>query len=149
MPRILCFGDSNTFGTGPMETLASDPVFSKEERWAGVMAAELGEGFDVVVEGLPGRTSVTVHMRVRFLKPSLLRATISSQSVSQGISCYTHLKQRLTLRFPPQGAADPEDAPSSAAHVHLALRIAKDAACRMPQGTIHLPQCLRLSNRHF
>ena len=58
MPRVLCFGDSNTFGTGPMAALSSDPVFSKDERWAGVMAAELGNGFDVVVEGLPGRTSV-------------------------------------------------------------------------------------------
>lgn len=52
------------------------------------------------------RTHVTVHMRVRFLKPSILRATISSQSVSQGISCYTQLKQRLGLRFPPQGTPD-------------------------------------------
>lgn len=58
MKRILCFGDSNTFGTGPMPSLGSDPIFSKEERWAGVMAADLGAGFDVIVEGLPGRTTV-------------------------------------------------------------------------------------------
>ncbi|NND41249.1 MAG: hydrolase, partial [Silicimonas sp.] len=54
MRRILCYGDSNTFGTGPMATLADDPILSKAERWAGVMAADLGDGWDVVVEGLPG-----------------------------------------------------------------------------------------------
>ncbi|MBT8426280.1 MAG: GDSL family lipase [Silicimonas sp.] len=58
MRRILCYGDSNTFGTGPMATLADDPILSKAERWAGVMAADLGDGWDVVVEGLPGRTTV-------------------------------------------------------------------------------------------
>ncbi len=58
MKRILCYGDSNTFGTGPMPRLSSDPIFSKDERWAGVMEAALGEDWDVIVEGLPGRTSV-------------------------------------------------------------------------------------------
>ena len=77
------------------------------------------------------RTHVLVYMRVRFLRPSLLRATISSQSISQSISCYTQLKQRLLLRFPPQGAA--EEAHHAAADVTFALRIAKEAACRMPQ----------------
>lgn len=58
MKRILCYGDSNTFGTGPMTTLADDPIHDKATRWAGVMAAELGDGWDVIVEGLPGRTTV-------------------------------------------------------------------------------------------
>ncbi len=57
MRRILCYGDSNTFGTGPMETLLDQPSFSKSQRWAGVMAEELGGDWDVVVEGLPGRTT--------------------------------------------------------------------------------------------
>ncbi|MEL6571654.1 MAG: SGNH/GDSL hydrolase family protein [Pseudomonadota bacterium] len=56
--RILCYGDSNTFGTGPMENLGADPIHPKDVRWAGVMAAALGDGYDVVVEGLPGRTTV-------------------------------------------------------------------------------------------
>jgi len=58
MKRVLCFGDSNTFGTGPMAALSDDPIHPKSVRWAGVMAAELGDGWDVVVEGLPGRTTV-------------------------------------------------------------------------------------------
>lgn len=58
MKRILCFGDSNTFGTGPMPHLGADVIHPKHVRWAGVMEAELGAGWDVVVEGLPGRTTV-------------------------------------------------------------------------------------------
>lgn len=58
MRRVLCFGDSNTFGTAPMRSLADDPIHPKHIRWAGVMATELGVGWDVVVEGLPGRTTV-------------------------------------------------------------------------------------------
>ena len=58
MRRILCYGDSNTFGTGPMRALSDDPIHPKHIRWAGVMATELGVGWDVVVEGLPGRTTV-------------------------------------------------------------------------------------------
>lgn len=58
MKRILCYGDSNTFGTGPMRQLSDDPIHSKALRWAGVMAGELGQKYDVVVEGLPGRTTV-------------------------------------------------------------------------------------------
>ena len=58
MKRILCYGDSNTFGTGPMPALGSDPIHPKHVRWAGVMQADLGADWDVVVEGLPGRTTV-------------------------------------------------------------------------------------------
>ncbi|MBM7069221.1 hypothetical protein IU397_16730 [Actibacterium sp. 188UL27-1] len=58
MRRILIYGDSNTFGTGPMADLSDDPIFSKSDRWAGVMARKLGPNWDVVVEGLPGRTTV-------------------------------------------------------------------------------------------
>lgn len=58
MRRILIYGDSNTFGTGPMRDLSDDPIFSKSDRWAGVMAQALGPDWDVVVEGLPGRTTV-------------------------------------------------------------------------------------------
>ena len=40
-----------------METLASDGIFPKDVRWGGHLARGLGADWDVVVEGLPGRTS--------------------------------------------------------------------------------------------
>lgn len=56
--RILVYGDSNSFGTGPKPRLSEGPVFAKDVRWPGVMAAALGPDADVIVEGLPGRTTV-------------------------------------------------------------------------------------------
>jgi len=55
--RILIYGDSNTFGTMPKPTLEFDGVYPKGERWGDVLGAELGADWDVVIEGLGGRTS--------------------------------------------------------------------------------------------
>ena len=55
---VLAYGDSNTHGTAPMATLEDMLRFGPAERWPGVMAAELGAGWRVVEEGLPGRTTV-------------------------------------------------------------------------------------------
>ncbi|WP_417262189.1 GDSL-type esterase/lipase family protein [Celeribacter sp.] len=53
MPLILTFGDSNTHGVQPMRTRPTDlPRLTR--RWPVVMAEVLG--WDVVEEGLPGRT---------------------------------------------------------------------------------------------
>jgi lysophospholipase L1-like esterase len=54
----LCYGDSNTHGTLPMATLEDMGRLGPAERWPGVLAAELGAGWRVVEEGLPGRTTV-------------------------------------------------------------------------------------------
>lgn len=58
MPRILVYGDSNSFGIGPTPALGDSVVHAPGVRWGDVMAAELGAGFGVVIEGLPGRTTV-------------------------------------------------------------------------------------------
>lgn len=53
MRTILCFGDSNTYGADPSGSrLASDV------RWPGVLLKELGDGYHIIEEGLPGRTTV-------------------------------------------------------------------------------------------
>lgn len=57
MKRILVYGDSNTFGIGPMPRLSDDVVVAPGMRWAEQMAAAL-PGTHVVIEGLPGRTTV-------------------------------------------------------------------------------------------
>lgn len=54
MKTILCYGDSNTWGSDP-ETRER---FPEDVRWPGVLARNLGEGYRVIEEGLPGRTTV-------------------------------------------------------------------------------------------
>ncbi len=58
MTTILCFGDSNTHGTKPLPAPEMIERHGPESRWPAVMAAELGAGFRVIEEGLPGRTTV-------------------------------------------------------------------------------------------
>jgi len=55
---VLAYGDSNTHGTVPMETLEDQGRLGPAERWPGICAAALGAGWRIVEEGLPGRTTV-------------------------------------------------------------------------------------------
>lgn len=55
---ILCFGDSNTHGTKPMPDLNGAGRFDHAARWPSVMGQALGQGFEVISEGHPGRTTV-------------------------------------------------------------------------------------------
>jgi lysophospholipase L1-like esterase len=52
--RILCYGDSNTWGSDP----AGDERFGDDVRWTGVLAKNLGGDYTVIEEGLGGRTTV-------------------------------------------------------------------------------------------
>jgi lysophospholipase L1-like esterase len=54
MTTILCYGDSNTWGTNA----AVDGRHSRHERWPGVLQANLGTDYDVIEAGLGGRTTV-------------------------------------------------------------------------------------------
>lgn len=55
---LLCFGDSNTHGTTPMANLTQKGRFALPDRWPTVAAGVLGEGWQVIAEGHPGRTTV-------------------------------------------------------------------------------------------
>jgi lysophospholipase L1-like esterase len=55
--RILCFGDSLTWGWVPVEEGVPTQRFPRQVRWTGVLADELGPGFEVVEEGLSARTT--------------------------------------------------------------------------------------------
>lgn len=50
--RVLCFGDSNTWGRDPN----SSKRLTIDKRWPGVLQQLLGDGYDVIEEGLGGRT---------------------------------------------------------------------------------------------
>jgi lysophospholipase L1-like esterase len=51
---IVCFGDSNTHGADPVDGTR----FPRSVRWPGVMRTELGDGYEVIEEGLNARTTV-------------------------------------------------------------------------------------------
>ncbi len=53
MKNILCFGDSNTFGTNPL-----GGRHPREIRWPGRLQMLLGEEYYVIEEGMGGRTTV-------------------------------------------------------------------------------------------
>ena len=52
--RVLCFGDSNTYGYDPER----DGRYGETERYPRRLQTLLGEGWTVIEEGLPGRTAV-------------------------------------------------------------------------------------------
>jgi lysophospholipase L1-like esterase len=54
--RILVYGDSNTWGYIPIESGPTER-YAADVRWPGVMQAELGEGYEVIEEGLSARTT--------------------------------------------------------------------------------------------
>lgn len=53
MKNILCFGDSNTFGSNP-----SGGRWERYERWTGILQKMLGDEYYVIEEGHGGRTTV-------------------------------------------------------------------------------------------
>ena len=61
MKRILCYGDSNTWGVDPAksgESINSSARFSEKKRWPLVLEQELGKNYRVLAAGLGGRTTV-------------------------------------------------------------------------------------------
>lgn len=54
MKTVLCYGDSNTWGYDPV----SQTRFAIDVRWPGVLRNELGKCYQVIEEGLNGRTTV-------------------------------------------------------------------------------------------
>lgn len=53
MKTILCYGDSNTYGYNPH----NGGRYPKEIRWTTILSKLLGEDYDVIPEGLNGRTT--------------------------------------------------------------------------------------------
>lgn len=65
MKTLLCYGDSNTYGCMPVgfdimeqAIIGGNFRLERHQRWTGVLAHELGDHFQVIEEGLNGRTTV-------------------------------------------------------------------------------------------
>ena len=52
MKKILCYGDSNTYGFNP----ADGSRYDENTRWTGVLQLDLGEEYEVINEGANNRT---------------------------------------------------------------------------------------------
>ena len=55
--RIMCFGDSLTWGWVPVIEGVPTTRYSADVRWTGVMQKELGRDYVVIEEGLSARTT--------------------------------------------------------------------------------------------
>lgn len=53
MKKILCYGDSNTFGFNP----ENGKRFDENSRWSGILKSEL-KNFEIIEQGLNNRTAV-------------------------------------------------------------------------------------------
>jgi lysophospholipase L1-like esterase len=65
MKNILCYGDSNTHGARPIDFdildvdfIPSTYRYPPEKRWTTILQNELGEDYNIIVEGLNGRNTV-------------------------------------------------------------------------------------------
>jgi lysophospholipase L1-like esterase len=74
--RILVYGDSIAWGWVPQATFIPAERFPPEEQWPRVMAAELGAGFEVMVDALSGRTTDAVDPLV----PEILGAALDGNA---------------------------------------------------------------------
>lgn len=52
--RVLCFGDSNTWGMRPDRDFER---YSVDERWPALLQRSLGDGFDIIEEAMCARTT--------------------------------------------------------------------------------------------
>jgi lysophospholipase L1-like esterase len=55
--RVLVFGDSNSWGWVPKGDILPSERYPEDQRWPSVMQAALGDGYEVVVDALSGRTT--------------------------------------------------------------------------------------------
>ena len=60
MKKILCYGDSNTYGFIPTNCAR----YSKDERWSGILSNLLAPDFEILEEGL-NRLEKGIDMLIR------------------------------------------------------------------------------------
>lgn len=77
--RILCYGDSNTWGYIP----GSGQRYDEDTRWTAILAQELGDGYTVIEDGLGGRTTVweDPHVPCRSGREGLPYALLTARPV--------------------------------------------------------------------
>ena len=109
--EILCYGDSNTWGTIGKWKATDDPSerFDENTRWTCVLQKELGESYHVISEGLGGRTSIYPVPGEEWKngEPYLTPCLLSHRPLDLVILMLgtndLHLKEKMTLENLPAG----------------------------------------------
>jgi len=171
---IVCFGDSNTWGYDA----ETDHRFQDDIRWTGLLHTELGDTYQIIEEGLPGRTSVSedplfeVLSGLSYLYPCLMshapielvvimlgtndtkeRFGLTSYNIAQGIV-------RLALKAKASGAGLNGKAPEvlviapppiGAAYIKtpIGLPMGKDCSEKSMELSKHLAVLLTGTDIHF
>lgn len=55
--KIMCYGDSNTWGWIPVANGFPSNRYASDVRWTGILQKELGNKYQIIEEGLNGRTA--------------------------------------------------------------------------------------------
>ncbi len=64
--RILCYGDSNTWGWVPLKM--GQERFPVNVRWTGILQNKLGADYEIIEDGIGGRNTITDDPRPDFEK---------------------------------------------------------------------------------
>jgi lysophospholipase L1-like esterase len=94
--RILVFGDSNAWGFVPRAGVDPTTRYDASTRWPGAMAAQLGEGFEVVEEALSARTTDLDDTQIDVPSVHLKGATLNGAKVLPAILS-SHLPLDLVI----------------------------------------------------
>ena len=94
MRHILCYGDSNTWGYTP----GTGERHAPDVRWTGVLRRLLGEGWEVLEEGMNGRTTVFDNPMSQGRNGSAYLLTCLETHKPLDPVSYTHLRAHETGR---------------------------------------------------
>lgn len=85
--RVICFGDSNTYGVVAKWQQDGKPSdrYNEITRWPRVMQSCLGEKWEAIEEGMPGRTTIYSNTHIADYRQEFYK-TASEKSVRLVIS---------------------------------------------------------------
>jgi lysophospholipase L1-like esterase len=92
----LVFGDSNSWGWVPCRDMEPTTRYDAATRWPGVLAAKLGDGFEIIEEALSGRTTDLDDPDIDLPSQALRGATMNGARVLPALVA-SHLPLDLVI----------------------------------------------------
>jgi lysophospholipase L1-like esterase len=142
--RILCYGDSNTWGQSP---IIKGERFAADRRWTGIAQQRLGAGYTIIEEGLSSRTTDLDYAakpgrngRIYFQPCLESQNPLDMVVIMLGTNDYK-------VEFGPRAAA--QVAAALAGYVQDIRAYAKDAAGNPPRVALVSPIYVDDSAPHF